>query len=177
MYTLTQFVLLPLALVALGTIPIMLLWTIVTLVRARRGDIRDALLKSLPEAIGAMGVVAILAFALVPNAGVETTVNLIPVKGLASNLFSSNWGIALVNAVGNLALFVPIGIAVRWRFNGGLRRAALAGAALSLTVELLQFVANDGRSVDVDDVLLNICGALLGAAVTGLVAESASRSS
>jgi glycopeptide antibiotics resistance protein len=173
-YTLTQFVIGPASWAALGAIVVALVWTIVTLVRARHRDLRGAVLTSLPEAIGVMGVVALLPFALVPNPGVETTINLVPLKGLASNLFSSNWPIALANAIGNVALFIPIGVALRWRFDVPWARAAVLGAGLSLNVELLQLLADNGRSVDVDDVLLNVAGTVLG---VGLVRTLMSRGS
>jgi glycopeptide antibiotics resistance protein len=171
-YTLSQFVIGPLFSAVVGAIVVALVWTILTLFRARRGDLRGAVLTSLPEAIGVMGVAAILPFALGPNPGVETTINLVPLKGLASNLFSSNWPIALANATGNIALFIPVGVALRWRFAVGWARAAVLGAGLSLTVELLQLLANNGRSVDVDDVVVNIAGTMLGVGLVRTLLEA-----
>ena len=73
------------------------------------------------------------------------------------------------NVLGNVLLFVPMGLA-----TAGLARerrpairlagAVLAGVALSTAVELLQ-LAIPGRATDVDDVLFNGLGALVGASV------------
>jgi glycopeptide antibiotics resistance protein len=69
----------------------------------------------------------------------------------------------VVNFVGNLVAFMPLGVllpslSVRW---GSARRVALAGAIFSAAIESTQYLS--GRRVaDVDDVLLNTTGALLG---------------
>ena len=62
--------------------------------------------------------------------------------------------------VGNLIWFTPAGILVRLR-GGSLRRAALAGFLLSLTVETAQYVLGSGVS-ELDDLILNTLGACLG---------------
>ena len=69
--------------------------------------------------------------------------------------------------VGNLIWFAPAGVLVRLR-GGKLWQAALAGLALSLVIETAQFVLGSGVS-ELDDLILNTCGACLGFAVTSLV--------
>lgn len=68
----------------------------------------------------------------------------------------------LVNLLGNVAVFVPLGLLMPWAFPA-LRRwwaATLLCGGLSLAIEFTQlFLA---RSVDVDDLLLNTLGGLLG---------------
>lgn len=80
--------------------------------------------------------------------------------------------------VGNIAMFVPMGFfpALLWR---GWRwwRALLLGAGASCAIEFVQFFI--GRSTDIDDVILNTTGAMLGfwlfcllrAAAPGLAAQ------
>ncbi|MBM3717002.1 MAG: VanZ family protein [Actinobacteria bacterium] len=69
----------------------------------------------------------------------------------------------------NVALFVPVGMAVaallplRWAWL-----AAGFGAVLSIVIETAQ-AAIPGRVPDVDDVLANTAGAILGTAVVILV--------
>lgn len=67
--------------------------------------------------------------------------------------------------VGNLIWFVPAGILTRLR-GGRLWQAALAGFCLSLLVETAQFVLGSGVS-ELDDLILNTCGALLGYGMSG----------
>ena len=63
----------------------------------------------------------------------------------------------------NVALYVPFGLLYPWARRRSVPRTLAAGAVLSLAVELVQpFV---GRSFDLSDLLLNIIGTLLGAAV------------
>lgn len=71
----------------------------------------------------------------------------------------SSWeGVMLV---GNVALFLPLGVFVPllWRWNRVLPVAAV-GTALSLSIEGMQFVI--GRAFDVSDVFLNTLGTALG---------------
>lgn len=71
--------------------------------------------------------------------------------------------VGLLNVAGNVALFVPVGIFLPLffkRLNSGLR-VAMVSAGLSLLVETLQLLTTTGE-FDVDDVLLNATGAVLG---------------
>jgi len=76
----------------------------------------------------------------------------------------------LRNTLGNLALFVPLGILlplVSDRFLR-LKRVLLFALLLSLGVESIQFLLRffgNPRAVDIDDVILNTLGACLGFAV------------
>ena len=73
----------------------------------------------------------------------------------------------LRNTLGNVALFMPLGILlplVDTRFRS-LKRVLLLALCLSLTIETLQFAlrfVGNPRAVDIDDVLLNTLGACLG---------------
>lgn len=68
--------------------------------------------------------------------------------------------------VGNLIWFAPAGILIRLR-KGKLWQALLAGFLLSLAVETAQYVLGSGVS-ELDDLILNTSGALLGYGVTCL---------
>jgi glycopeptide antibiotics resistance protein len=76
-------------------------------------------------------------------------------------------GFCVRNTLGNVVLFLPLGFLLpilSERFRR-FRRMLLTAALLSLSIEtiqfLLRFVGND-RAVDIDDVLLNTLGGLLG---------------
>lgn len=71
-------------------------------------------------------------------------------------------GAFIYHIFGNLIWFVPLGaLLARLKpgFNGW--KALLAGAALSACLEALQYLLGTGIS-DIDDVLINALGALLG---------------
>ena len=70
---------------------------------------------------------------------------------------------ALINLIGNMAMFIPLGIvwpAAFKKLDTHLKVIA-AGVGVSLTIEILQ-LPFFGRSTDVDDLILNSAGFLLG---------------
>lgn len=108
------------------------------------------------------------AFSMAADPGWRDSVNLVPFRTIELYLRSSLTGVARVNLLGNLALLAPMGLMLplRWRRFGGWWRIALAGVVCATSIELLQFARKyvlgmPGRSVDVDDVILNTLGVLL----------------
>lgn len=87
-------------------------------------------------------------------------VNLVPFRGISQMLHLGFWGIA-INVVGNIALFVPFGLLLPLIWNkNGMIRTLLHGAAFSLLIECAQLFLS--RGTDVDDLILNTVGTLLG---------------
>jgi len=89
-----------------------------------------------------------------------TGLNLTPFDEIRRALH--NGGSGHLNLVGNVAMFVPVGalvawIAQRWR----VAVATVVGFLFSVGIELTQLGL--GRVADVDDVILNTAGAILGA--------------
>ncbi|MEX0710006.1 MAG: VanZ family protein [Chloroflexota bacterium] len=105
-----------------------------------------------------------------PRPGQVVDDNLVPFHTLAiylDNLGSDFW---LRNLFGNLALLLPLGllgpIALpaldRWW------RVALLALLVSTAIELTQLAVPD-RSADIDDVIVNVTGALVGYAILGVM--------
>jgi glycopeptide antibiotics resistance protein len=76
------------------------------------------------------------------------------------------------NARGNVMLFFPLGILIplvwrRLRFWRGIQIAV----ALSISIEIVQYLSRawSNRSVDVNDVILNVVGACLGLVLVSLL--------
>lgn len=69
----------------------------------------------------------------------------------------------MINLVGNVVAFIPFGALIRWVVNRGVQWYHVMGYTFlfSLSVELLQLIAKVG-SFDVDDLILNTFGGLLG---------------
>jgi glycopeptide antibiotics resistance protein len=89
--------------------------------------------------------------------------NLVPFHTLAiywRNLGSEFW---MRNLFGNLFLLLPLGLLGPIALPGLDRwwRIALAALLYSAAIELIQRVVPD-RSADIDDVMVNVAGALLG---------------
>ncbi|QGU03199.1 VanZ like family protein [Corynebacterium kalinowskii] len=74
---------------------------------------------------------------------------------------ATSWFGPLFNAVGNMVLFVPLGI-LAYHLLRDVRRTVLLGLAISFTIEMLQYVFALGIS-DTDDLILNTLGAFIGA--------------
>jgi glycopeptide antibiotics resistance protein len=88
--------------------------------------------------------------------------NSVPLEGIAQFLSVGGWPM-IVNVLGNVAAFVPFGFLIPLLRVGrtGVARIALLSLALSALIETLQYLS--GRRVaDVDDLLLNTLGGVLG---------------
>jgi glycopeptide antibiotics resistance protein len=83
-------------------------------------------------------------------------------------LFTALTAAATLQVVFNILLFVPLGIIVRGFYSRGLLATSLVGLAISLVIEATQYTAIWGlyscsyRLADVDDVMTNTLGAVLG---------------
>ncbi len=86
---------------------------------------------------------------------------------------SGNWRYFCYLFIGNLIWFVPVGILTKLR-GGRLQRAVLMGFLLSLSIETAQFILGSGIS-DLDDLILNTLGALLGYLGTSLFLDRFSK--
>lgn len=97
--------------------------------------------------------------------------NFIPLKttymGLIADIKNDMPLASIVQILGNILLFIPIGFYLPILKNKNLKDVAITGFILSMYIESTQLLINtilgyNYRSVDVDDIILNISGALLG---------------
>ncbi|MDB5351631.1 MAG: glycopeptide antibiotics resistance protein [Planctomycetota bacterium] len=88
--------------------------------------------------------------------------NFVPFRSISRDLRHGGWEM-IINFVGNLAVFLPLGLlppTLSRRWCSPLR-IALISLFLSALIESLQYLS--GRRVaDVDDLILNVLGGLLG---------------
>ena len=90
------------------------------------------------------------------------SVNLIPFRTIQSYLNRGNSSLSLINLGGNIILFIPIGFVppLLWkRWKRGWKTVGI-GFLSSMGIEIIQLFI--GRSVDIDDILLNTLGVFLG---------------
>jgi len=69
------------------------------------------------------------------------------------------------NLVGNIIMFIPLGILLPWVYNKRFKQVLVFGALASVAIELIQYLnmfAGYYRYVDIDDVILNTLGAIIG---------------
>lgn len=76
----------------------------------------------------------------------------------------------LINIIGNFAMFIPTGIMLPLIYKNitGFKKVALTGAAMSLIIEIIQ-LPFAVRASDVDDLILNTAGCMVGYALYALV--------
>ena len=89
--------------------------------------------------------------------------NFVPFKTIVPYLLGDKgWIIAGINLAGNIALLVPLGFLVPLVYRNMTWKASVAlGAAAGLGIEVMQTVLRVGI-FDIDDVILNALGVLLG---------------
>ncbi len=133
------------------------------------GGMRRAL-RFTPWVLLAMTTVAILVATLgfsVGDPDASGEINLQPFTEIRRGLRSGASDIVVANVWGNIAMFVPLGLLLMWLWTSPLIArvimATVAGAGLSIIIELTQLTLH--RVADIDDVILNGSGALLGALV------------
>lgn len=97
-----------------------------------------------------------------PGLPAARVVNLLPLAGVAESLAGGGRAI-LINLVGNVVAFMPTGLLIplAWRGAPSLRRTLRGGLALSLGIEVAQWLAGY-RVSDIDDIILNGLGTLCG---------------
>ncbi len=101
-----------------------------------------------------------LLFELVTSTDFESySNNFIPFKEISRYNYTSS--LFYKNVLGNVLLFIPFGYFVNTILkNKKIIICMLITTITSLSIELIQM--NIGRSFDIDDILLNICGGILG---------------
>jgi glycopeptide antibiotics resistance protein len=89
--------------------------------------------------------------------------NFLPLKTISSYLLGEHGRlIAIINLIGNIALFVPIGFLVPFVYQKMTWQWSVAlGVAASLAIEGMEMVFHTGV-FDIDDVMLNAIGVTLG---------------
>ena len=105
-----------------------------------------------------------------PFLDVFTSINLIPFKTIFEQIVGRNEvvsqidiaDVSILNLLSNIFLFSPIGFFVpliNERYIS-LKKIILIGVSTSCVVEVIQLFI--GRSCDIDDVILNTCGVVIG---------------
>lgn len=86
-----------------------------------------------------------------------------------------DWDRFIYLFIGNIIWFVPLGMYVQYRkIKGGILWAAVLGFALSLLIETMQYLFGTGIS-ELDDLILNTAGAVLGALFLHIFCHAAKR--
>ena len=108
-------------------------------------------------------VIGVLSQALKLGDKETSFINLVPFKIIIrdiKSLINGDYLIFLINIVGNILLFIPIGILVPMLWKIKDRYVILIGFLISLSIEITQLYL--GRVTDIDDLILNTSGVIIG---------------
>ncbi len=90
------------------------------------------------------------------------SINLLPLRTLRAQVAALPSENSLVMLLGNTLLFMPWGFCLPWLWPRFRHPWAMVGMALLLTCAIETAQLFIGRMTDVDDVLLNFCGSVMG---------------
>jgi glycopeptide antibiotics resistance protein len=128
-------------------------------------------------------LISITMFPLIINfekSGNWVSVNAIPVMGTVQDLVNITKdenmrgfmiGFWLKSIVGNFILLLPLGVMlpILWDKFKSFKKTVLFAFGVTLTIEILQllssYIGNSGRAFDIDDIILNSLGSMLGFAI------------
>ena len=126
----------------------------------RRG-VRELAVRAVCAVLLAGVVLVVLSTTLRGSSTPTGQVNLLPGASII-DVFGADYRNALENVLGNIMLFLPIGFLAVILVGRRVALVTAASCALSIGIELTQ-LGLGYRWVDIDDVLLNTTGALVGA--------------
>ena len=91
------------------------------------------------------------------------TYQLIPLVTVINNIRRGNTTY-IVQMIASIVVFIPLGVFIRIK-RKSIRKVIVYGFLVSLVMEALQFVLRVG-TFDVDDIILNVLGAVIGFVLT-----------
>lgn len=106
-----------------------------------------------------------------PGASLNDIAEVVAQSGLSASLTSP----VILQVVFNVLLFVPLGLALRGYFERSFLTTVLAGLVTSVAIETTQYTGLWGlyecayRVADIDDIITNTLGTLIGAALAPLL--------
>lgn len=115
-----------------------------------------------------LSIIAILLITVTPRfTGMEQirVVNLIPFIGMYKLMTNYvDIMVPIKNILFNIILFMPFDFGLFWKYHAKLSiyQVTMIGFVFSLLIEFIQYVFPAGRSSDIDDVILNTVGTLVG---------------
>ena len=87
-------------------------------------------------------------------------INIIPFKIVKDIYISHNLNYFLISFLGNIFIFIPVGLLISLIWNIKDKNVILIGFLISLSIELTQLFLK--RTTDIDDLILNTLGVIIG---------------
>ncbi|MGY0371961.1 VanZ family protein [Clostridium sp. JNZ J1-5] len=168
-------------------IPIYLILLVISIYKKYRMNMKISWIRELIKFIFALYIFLLLGVTLFPiSIGLKHSsdyfrlpINLMPFKGIVEEVgkIGTTYGgdiafhisLILRNVGGNLILLLPLGVMspIIWKQFTRIKVVTIQGLIVSVCIELLQLVEIlsgrvPGRVVDIDDVILNVSGVIIG---------------
>lgn len=130
-----------------------------------------------------MGLIAVTLLPFYRHGSIKPTANLVPVfntvkdiSTIPANMKSFMIKFWIINILGNLFLLAPLAAIVPLSFKKfrNIKATVLLCLLVSISIELLQYLSmfcGNYRSVDIDDIILNTLGSIIGFGIFKLFKE------
>ncbi|MCD7872935.1 MAG: VanZ family protein [Clostridiales bacterium] len=154
-----ELLLIYIALAALISVVILVIMNIIRHCRNNTNFIRLKFFKTLAISMSISYIILLLYLTLFNNMIVASGaggINLIPFTDIAFPLTTMQW----YSILSNIALFVPFGFLFNTICKQSFWRPVLFGLFTSIAIEIIQIFV--GRTCDIDDVIFNLFGTLIG---------------
>lgn len=108
-----------------------------------------------------MSVIGILLITMMPTSLHGHTINVIPFQSMRELYYYGTDEAIFNNLVMNIVLFVPFGFFV-YLMTKKEWLTSMFGCLFSISIETIQYILPIGRTTNIDDVILNVTGTLVG---------------
>lgn len=121
-------------------------------------------------------LVGLFSQAIIPKSSIDlskNSINIIPLKIIydtIAELKKGNIYYLMISLLGNIVMFIPIGFFIKLLWYCSNKKTILLGFLISLFIETSQLFI--GRETDVDDLLLNTFGVIIGIALYKLIKKT-----
>lgn len=158
-------------------IPIVIIIEIIRFIKCKKGKIKFINFREMAVIIFSVYIIGLISVTLFPfdtYRNVKPTANLIPVfntindiSGIPADMKGFMTKFWIRNVIGNLFLLTPLAILVPIIFKKfrNIKPIVLLCLFVSILIEVLQYLSmflGNIRSVDIDDVILNTLGSIIG---------------
>ncbi len=117
--------------------------------------------KEIARAILFIYLIMLFTQTFIVNSGTNS-IELIPFRIIMMQLkyAQSNMHSFLFNVIGNIGVFIPVGIIFAYLLDSDIKKTILHGSLISVFIEIVQIPLQ--RTTDIDDVILNTTGTVIG---------------
>ena len=117
--------------------------------------------KEIVRAILFVYLIMLFTQTFIVNSGTNS-IELIPFRIIMMQLkyAQSNMHSFIFNIIGNIGVFIPVGIIFAYLLDSDIKKTILHGSLISVFIEIVQLPLQ--RTTDIDDVILNTTGTVIG---------------